>query len=39
MSQDSFLECDRISQGVDDIQFERLRWREPKARCWPAWSN
>jgi hypothetical protein len=27
MYPDSFqLECDRISQGVDDVQFERLRW-------------
>jgi hypothetical protein len=27
MSQDSFLlECDRISQGVDGVQFERRRW-------------
>jgi hypothetical protein len=27
VSQDSFqLECDRISQGVDDVQFERRRW-------------
>eukprot|EP01042_Synura_sphagnicola_P018123 gene18123-22915_t len=27
MTQDSFEDaCDRLSQGIDAVQFERLRW-------------